>query len=87
LIISGEKDHTVPWAIANALQEAEEEQGRHRIVEISGRGHAPRSTAAEARPMGPELSEVRMKLSARNRLSGTVVSIRRGGRSPTWWST
>jgi|SRR4051794_37684131 non-heme chloroperoxidase len=41
LIISGEQDHTVPWAIANA---AFKKQHRNpnvtEIVEITGRGHA-----------------------------------------------
>jgi non-heme chloroperoxidase len=41
LIISGEKDHTVPWAIANASYK---KQARNpavtEIVEIPGRGHA-----------------------------------------------
>ncbi|WP_219461814.1 alpha/beta hydrolase [Nonomuraea rhizosphaerae] len=41
LIISGEKDHTVPWALSNA---AYKKQKRNRavteIVEIPGRGHA-----------------------------------------------
>jgi len=41
LIISGEKDHTVPWALANA---AYKKQRRHsdptEIVEIEGRGHS-----------------------------------------------
>jgi non-heme chloroperoxidase len=41
LIVSGEKDHTVPWAIANAsykLQQAN--PGLTEIVEMPGRGHA-----------------------------------------------
>ncbi len=41
LIISGEKDHTVPWAIANAsflLQD--NNAGITEIIEIPGRGHA-----------------------------------------------
>ncbi len=41
LVISGEKDHTVPWALANA---AYKKQRRHpdptEIVEIEGRGHS-----------------------------------------------
>ena len=41
LIISGEKDHTVPWAIANAsFQQQESNQGVTEIVEMKGRGHA-----------------------------------------------
>jgi non-heme chloroperoxidase len=41
LIISGEKDHTVPWAIANAsYQQQEHNQGVTEIVEMKGRGHA-----------------------------------------------
>ena len=41
LIISGEKDHTVPWAIANAsFKQQEDNQGVTEIVEIKGRGHA-----------------------------------------------
>jgi pimeloyl-ACP methyl ester carboxylesterase len=41
LIISGEKDHTVPWAIANAsFQQQEHNPGVTEIVEIKGRGHA-----------------------------------------------
>jgi pimeloyl-ACP methyl ester carboxylesterase len=42
LIISGEKDHTVPWAIANAsFKKQKKNKGAiTEIVEISGRGHA-----------------------------------------------
>jgi pimeloyl-ACP methyl ester carboxylesterase len=41
LIISGEKDHTVPWAIANAsYKKQKRNEGVTEIVEISGRGHA-----------------------------------------------
>ena len=41
LIISGEKDHTVPWAIANASYKQQDEQrGLTEIVEIKDRGHA-----------------------------------------------
>lgn len=41
LIISGEKDHTVPWAIANAsFKRQKRNPGVTEIVEIPGRGHA-----------------------------------------------
>jgi len=41
LIISGEKDNTVPWAIANAsYQQQQGNQGVTEIVEIPNRGHA-----------------------------------------------
>ena len=41
LIISGEKDHTVPWAIANAcFKKQERNPGVTEIIEIKGRGHA-----------------------------------------------
>jgi pimeloyl-ACP methyl ester carboxylesterase len=42
LIISGEKDHTVPWAIANAsFKKQKKNKGAvTEIVEMSGRGHA-----------------------------------------------
>jgi non-heme chloroperoxidase len=42
LIISGEKDHTVPWAIANASfkKQQRNEASVTEIVEIPGRGHA-----------------------------------------------
>ncbi len=41
LIISGEKDHTVPWAIANAsYQQQQGNEGVTEIVEIKDRGHA-----------------------------------------------
>ena len=41
LIISGEKDHTVPWAIAHAsFKKQERNGGVTEIVEISDRGHA-----------------------------------------------
>jgi pimeloyl-ACP methyl ester carboxylesterase len=41
LIISGEKDHTVPWAIANAsYKKQKRNQGVTEIVEIPNRGHA-----------------------------------------------
>ena len=41
LIINGEKDHTIPWALANAAykQQAHNE-GVTEIVEIPDRGHA-----------------------------------------------
>jgi non-heme chloroperoxidase len=41
LIISGEKDHTVPWAVANSSYK--HQQGNRavtEIIEIKGRGHA-----------------------------------------------
>jgi non-heme chloroperoxidase len=41
LIISGEKDHTVPWAIANAsFKKQRRNPGVTEIVEIPNRGHA-----------------------------------------------
>jgi pimeloyl-ACP methyl ester carboxylesterase len=41
LIISGEKDHTVPWAIANASYKRQKRNpGVTEIVEIPNRGHA-----------------------------------------------
>jgi non-heme chloroperoxidase len=41
LIISGEKDHTVPWAIANATFHLQQKNsGLTEIVEIPNRGHA-----------------------------------------------
>jgi pimeloyl-ACP methyl ester carboxylesterase len=41
LIISGEKDHTVPWAVANAsYKKQQRNEGVTEIVEIKGRGHA-----------------------------------------------
>jgi pimeloyl-ACP methyl ester carboxylesterase len=41
LIISGEKDHTVPWAIANAsYKKQHHNQATTEIVEMPGRGHA-----------------------------------------------
>jgi non-heme chloroperoxidase len=41
LIISGEKDHTVPWAIANASsQQQQDNEGVTEIVQVPNRGHA-----------------------------------------------
>jgi non-heme chloroperoxidase len=41
LIVSGELDHTVPWAIANASYKREKRNpGVTEIVEIKGRGHS-----------------------------------------------
>ena len=41
LIVSGEKDNTVPWAIANAsFQREKRNRGVTEIVEIPNRGHA-----------------------------------------------
>ena len=41
LIISGELDHTVPWAIANAsYKKQKRNEGVTEIVEIKGRGHS-----------------------------------------------
>jgi pimeloyl-ACP methyl ester carboxylesterase len=41
LILSGEKDHTVPWAIANAsFKKQKQNDGVTELVEIPGRGHA-----------------------------------------------
>ena len=41
LIISGELDHTVPWAIANAsYKQQDDNPGVTEIIEIKGRGHA-----------------------------------------------
>jgi len=41
LLISGEKDHTVPWAITNASYKRQKHnQGVTEVVEIKDRGHA-----------------------------------------------
>jgi non-heme chloroperoxidase len=41
LIISGEQDHTVPWAIANAsYKQQKKNEGVTEIVPMPGRGHA-----------------------------------------------
>jgi pimeloyl-ACP methyl ester carboxylesterase len=41
LIISGEKDHTVPWAIANAsFKKQKRNSAVTEIVEMAGRGHS-----------------------------------------------
>ena len=41
LIISGERDHTVPWAIANAsFKKQAKNAGVTEITEIPNRGHA-----------------------------------------------
>jgi non-heme chloroperoxidase len=41
LVVSGEKDHTVPWAIANAsFKKQRRNPGVTEIVEIPNRGHA-----------------------------------------------
>jgi pimeloyl-ACP methyl ester carboxylesterase len=41
LIISGEKDHTVPWAIANAsYKKQKRNEGVTESAKIAGRGHA-----------------------------------------------
>lgn len=41
LIISGEKDHTVPWAIANtSFKKQERNKAVTEIVEMPDRGHA-----------------------------------------------
>ena len=41
LIISGEEDHTVPWAIANAsFKKQKRNEAVTEIVEMKGRGHA-----------------------------------------------
>jgi non-heme chloroperoxidase len=41
LVVSGEKDHTVPWAIANAsYKKQKRNEGVTEIVEIKDRGHA-----------------------------------------------
>ena len=41
LIISGEKDNTVPWSIANAsYKKQKRNEGVTEIIEIKGRGHA-----------------------------------------------
>ncbi|HEY4321533.1 MAG TPA: alpha/beta hydrolase [Gemmatimonadales bacterium] len=41
LIISGEKDHTVPWAVANAsFKQQHSNVSTTEIVEMKGRGHA-----------------------------------------------
>jgi len=41
LIISGQKDHTVPWAIANSsFKQQEDNEGVTEIIEMPNRGHA-----------------------------------------------
>jgi hypothetical protein len=39
--MSGEKDNTVPWAIANAsFKKQKRNEGTTEIIEVPGRGHA-----------------------------------------------
>jgi non-heme chloroperoxidase len=41
LIVSGEKDHTVPWAVANAsYKKQRRNEGVTEIIEVPGRGHS-----------------------------------------------
>jgi pimeloyl-ACP methyl ester carboxylesterase len=41
LLISGEKDHTVPWTIVNAsYKKQKRNEGVTEVVEIPDRGHA-----------------------------------------------
>jgi non-heme chloroperoxidase len=41
LLLSGERDHTAPWAIANAsFKQQQDNQGVTEIEKIPGRGHA-----------------------------------------------
>ena len=41
LLISGEKDHTVPWAVTNAAYKRQQRnENVTEIVEIPGRGHS-----------------------------------------------
>jgi pimeloyl-ACP methyl ester carboxylesterase len=41
LVVSGEKDHTVPWAIANAsFKKQHRNQGVTEIASVAGRGHS-----------------------------------------------
>jgi pimeloyl-ACP methyl ester carboxylesterase len=41
LILSGERDHTVPWAIANAaFKKQKRNEGVTEIAEVEGRGHS-----------------------------------------------
>ena len=41
LVISGEKDHTVPWAVANSSYKRQQDNPAvTEIIEIKGRGHA-----------------------------------------------
>ena len=60
LVISGEKDHTVPWAIANASYKRQKgNTGVTEIVEIKGRGHAITIDKdwREVTPIGPLSTE------------------------------
>jgi pimeloyl-ACP methyl ester carboxylesterase len=41
LIVAGERDHTIPWAIANAsFKKQQRNPGVTEIVQVDGRGHA-----------------------------------------------
>src|SRR5262245_47847844 len=53
LIISGGKDHTVPWAFAHASFQQQDNGGVTEIVEIKGRGHALTIDSGYARPPPP----------------------------------
>jgi pimeloyl-ACP methyl ester carboxylesterase len=64
LIISGEKDHTVPWAIANAsFKKQQKNEGVTEIVEIPGRGHALTSDSGWREVADTALSFVRRFVS------------------------
>ena len=54
LFINGEKDNTVPWAIANASYKRQKQnQAATEIVEMPNRGHARPSTAVGGRSRTP----------------------------------
>jgi hypothetical protein len=97
LLISGEKDHTVPWAITNAsYKQQSHNKDVTGIVEMPGRGHAltidsgwraarPRSTARSmgwSITSGPFSSSVMPPAYARWVTTG-VHSLRSGWPSDT----
>jgi non-heme chloroperoxidase len=72
LIISGERDHTVPWAIANAsFQQQQFNKGVTEIIEMPNRGHALTIDSGWRKsPIPPSASSSDSCSRRRARLSG-----------------
>jgi non-heme chloroperoxidase len=74
LIISGEKDNTVPWAIANAsYKQQQDNPGVTEFVEIKGRGHAL-TIDSGWREVADTRPRVRQTLHAADRLTASGPS-------------
>ncbi len=81
LIVSGEKDHTVPWAVANASYKRQRRNpGITEIRKIPNRGHSLTIDSGWREVAEVALAFVKQHQPARPPATRTALEVARGGR-------